>query len=295
MEKIGLALDIGASNLRACTFDKNFNFLKLIEEKSNFSSKKSFFNQIKRIIKSLNFNLKTIGISSFGPLNIRKKYIYNAPNIKIKGKIEIGKFLNKIGYECNILNDCDCAVLAEKLFNFKKCENIVYVTFSSGIGVGAIINNKLLIGKSGNATEFGHIPIKVKEKVYCGCGKVSHWEAFCGGKNMEKLFYKKFKFKFSTEQIFKNYNKNPFKKFVDEIMEINAMGIATIINVLEPEILVIGGAVALNNKRIFSKLERLCEDYLINKKPKFYFSKFGNYAPLKGACLLSFNNFNFYI
>jgi len=295
MEKIGLGIDIGASFTRACIGYKNGKIVKKIKIETEKKNKNLFLKNLKEIVEKLNFKGEKIGISSFGPLDIKKKEILKGPNVEIKEKIRIGKFFEKLGFEIVLLNDCDCAVIAEKILGIgKNYENLVYLTFSTGIGAGAIINGKLLIGKRGNATEFGHIAIKTNYNLKCGCGSFNHWEAFCGGNGMENYFLKKYGKKFTAKEIFKNYNKNPFKKFLDEIMEINAIGIANIINTLEPEIIIVGGSVFLNNKEIFDKCFKKVEKYLINEKCKICPTKFNEDTPLIGALLISLEKTNLF-
>jgi glucokinase len=83
------------------------------------------------------------------------------------------------------LNDCAAAVLGERHFGAGKgLENLAYVTLSTGLGGGAIVDGHLLIGKDGNAVEVGHITIDPGSSLICGCGSPGHWEAYSSGSNI---------------------------------------------------------------------------------------------------------------
>ena len=63
----------------------------------------------------------------------------------------------------------------------KGLKNLAYITLSSGVGGGVIVDNVLLIGKDGNAAEIGHMVIDFEGRLACNCGGRGHWEAYCSG------------------------------------------------------------------------------------------------------------------
>ncbi len=70
------------------------------------------------------------------------------------------------------------AVWGEYLFGIGKgADNLIYMTFSTGIGAGIIVDGHLLVGKDGNAHEIGHLVIDINSGIQCGCGGYGHWEA----------------------------------------------------------------------------------------------------------------------
>src|SRR4030067_557708 len=78
----------------------------------------------------------------------------------------------------SLINDCAGAALGETTFGAAKgVENFVYITISTGIGGGAIVNGTLLLGKDGNGHEVGHFVIDYDGRLTCGCGKKGHWGA----------------------------------------------------------------------------------------------------------------------
>ena len=91
-------------------------------------------------------NIKRIGIGSPGPLNIKEGLIYEAPNLKWKN-VPIGKILEeKTGIKVNLENDANAAALGRNFGAGKDVDNMIYITVSTGIGGGIIIDNKILMG-----------------------------------------------------------------------------------------------------------------------------------------------------
>jgi len=139
--------------------------------------------------------LKAIGIVSAGP--IRDGALWNPPNIVPAGIAASHRELSRSmplveplsrAFACpvDLLNDCSAAVLGEVTFGLgkgtadKSSLNLAYATISTGFGVGAWIDGRLVLGKDGNAGELGHIFVR-KDGLLCGCGNHGCAEAYCSG------------------------------------------------------------------------------------------------------------------
>ena len=192
----------------------------------------------------------------------------------------------------------------------KNTGNLVYITLSTGIGGGAYVDNHLLIGKDGNAVEIGHIVIDFEERLICGCGKRGHWEAYCSGTGIPKLvkmLYKEKRIdlvlssiwdeikgdldKITSKMIYDHAKKGDeiALEITDFIGRLNAIGIANIINVYDPEIITLGGSIALKNpKLVLDPINKYINRYIINRKPKIILTPLGEDVVLYGAFALSF-------
>ncbi len=130
-----------------------------------------------------------IGIATAGPLDIKTGEIFNNANlgfreIPLKKPIQ-EKFPN---IPLNFVNDCNGAVLGVHYFEADDDEkdNLVYITVSTGIGGGAIVNGRLLYGKDGNAAEVGHGLVEPKSVLQCNCGAYGCWEVYSSGTGVLK-------------------------------------------------------------------------------------------------------------
>lgn len=301
-----IAIDLGATNLRVALISKEGKILNKLEEKTTKegSSGKIITQQITKLIEFLikDKNLKNIsgiGISSIGPLDYKKGGPFNAPNVPFKF-IPLTKPLeNKFSLPVYLLNDCNAAVLGEKYFGEgKNFENLIYITISTGIGGGAIVNNKLLIGKSGNAAEVGHFVVDTKYCLPCTCGKgKGHWEGYCSGRNLPRFlnFWAKkekilvdFKVKESKNIFEAAKRKNKIAlTFLEEVAKINATAISNIIVAYDPELITLGGAVVLNNQDfIINGIKKYVDHYL--KVPKIKITSLKEDITLLGAAAAVF-------
>lgn len=127
--------------------------------------------------------IDTIGISSPGPMCSKRRMILQTPNMKGWDQFKVGDFIEKrLKRPTFMQNDANGAGLAEYLFGAQKGKDLVYLTMSTGIGAGIVINGEVLSGTNDLGGEVGHMTLDLNGP-QCGCGKYGCWEAFCGGKN----------------------------------------------------------------------------------------------------------------
>ncbi|MCS7126334.1 MAG: ROK family protein [Aigarchaeota archaeon] len=267
-----IGIDIGATKVRVAIGDLHHGIVKKIEEETRRESSEIFINQIIEMIQKLTSNdlsnITSIGIGSIGPIDYKKGVILNPPNVFFKNVPIVKELEEKFQKPVYLLNDCTVAVLGEKFFGLgREVKNVFYVTLSTGIGGGAIVDGNLLIGKDGNAVEIGHMVVDLKGRLLCGCGGAGHWEAYCSGRNiprfteylledrpeefycenLEKLIREE---KLTSEKLFELAKSGDMYAFrvVEEIGRINAIGFANINTLYDPELITVGGAIALKNQ-----------------------------------------------
>jgi len=309
MKKAAIAIDLGATNLRVALITKIGKTIKKVKSKTPHQGKtgRIITNQLLKLVESIiefskqiNVDVRGVGISSIGPLDYKNGEIVNSPNIPFKRVPVVQPLKRKFKLPVYLYNDCTSAVWGEKHFGAgKDYKNIVYITISSGIGGGAVVDNHLLFGRGGNAVEIGHFKIDTKYNFPCGCKKGrGHWEGYCSGNNLPRFFkfwLKRNKIKFSTKNI--KTSKDIFDlarkkervvlKFLEEIGRLNAAGLNNVIVAYDPEIITLGGSVVLCNKEfIFSYFKKYLENYL--KVPKIIVTPLKEDVVLFGAASLVF-------
>lgn len=212
------------------------------------------------MLKSNGFDssdLTAIGIGAPGPMDIPKGTI-SPCNMKKWVNVPVRDYLSeKMGVKAYFDNDANAGVLAEWFFGAGKgCRNLIYLTMSTGIGGGIIVNGHLVQGVSFTAGELGHIVLDPKGPV-CNCGLRGCYEAFCGGRavsqrmqreipdqpnhpimgyvngKIDKLGY--------PELIEAVKDKNEYALALwDEICMRNAQAIGIFANIFNPEMIVLG-------------------------------------------------------
>ena len=305
-----MVVDLGATRVRVAHGDESGLRGRLVEATDIKRGPQGITKQIIRMIRALGVEPSAIGIGSIGPLNLQKGSIINTPNIPFKN-IPLAKPLaDFFKVPVRMLNDCCAAVLGEQTYGAGRgLKNIVYVTFSTGLGGGAIVDDHLLLGKDGNAHEIGHLTIDPDSELVCGCGCRGHWEAYCSGANIpnyakvligrkileggsktgENLTVSTWK---TAEDVFSDARRGD--KFallvVDKIGEINSIGFADIVNVYDPDLITVGGSVALNNPdMILEPIKRGIGEHVINRIPEIKITTLGEDAVLYGSLALAVN------
>ena len=296
-----IAVDLGGTNVRVAAVSDEGKIIKKISEPTakKGQSGNVITKQIIRLVETLETNLEIekidgIGISSIGPLDYKKGIVDNAPNVPFKS-IPLVHPLESF-FNCKVIlnNDANAAVLAEKMFgDGSGLENIVYITISTGIGAGAIVNGALLMGKSGNAGEVGHLIVDTRYNFECSCQRGhGHWEGTASGRNLPRFYNfwleKEKGIKGSlistSEELFKSVSRGDENalEFLDEIARINARAISDIIVACDPELISLGGSVALNNETlILDGIKKYVDSYL--KTPEIRVTKLGGDIAILGA------------
>ena len=220
-------------------------------------------NTIERVIdnsKVTKDEIVKIGLGTPGPLDLKKGKIIENSNLSWSD-VPIVKILEKItGIPVILENDANAAGLGEKFFGAGRgANNIVYITISTGIGGGVIIDNKIFHGK-GNAAEIGHMTLIPDSKFQCGCGNYGCFEAVASGTAIAKRG--KEIVKENKTGLIYEYSEGNID-LVDapliaaaaregdqdaiEIFKLTGrllgVGIANVLNLFDPEIIVLGGGV----------------------------------------------------
>lgn len=130
---------------------------------------------------------KAIGISCGGPLNSKTGRIQSPPNLLGWDDVPITEYLEKAtGLPAFLCNDANACALAEwRMGAGVGCENMVFMTFGTGLGAGLILNGRLYEGTSDCAGELGHIRLSSFGPV--GYGKMGSFEGFCSGGGIAQL------------------------------------------------------------------------------------------------------------
>ncbi|MDX8337160.1 ROK family protein [Candidatus Cetobacterium colombiensis] len=188
-------------------------------------------------------------------------------------------------------NDVNCAALGEMWMGAaKNRKNFLCLTIGTGIGGGIVLDGKLLRGESSVAAEFGHIQI-VKNGEKCGCGSTGCYQSYASTTALLKLAERKLGKKLNGKEIFDEVHKNnlEYKKVLDEWADYFTDGLATLIYIFNPSLIVIGGGVSKQGsflKNIFQKsLEtKVMKNYLDILEMKM--AERGNDAGMLGASYL---------
>lgn len=227
-----------------------------------------------------------IGISSIGPLDIYQKHLLNPPDFCKIQDLQIGRLLeNQFHLPVYMDNDMNCSSLAELYFGAGSTHSdLVFLGFSSGVGAGIIMNEKIMHGFGGFAGEVGHISIN-PHGALCPCGQHGCIELYTRGENLLKNIGVK-----NFNELNSIINSQDPPQFVLNCLEeyTDAMHslVVAIANSYDPDIVILGD-IDMNFIRSFiPDLEDYMNRYMLNhgyKHIKIVPSKLEAAAPLYGA------------
>ncbi len=227
--------------------------------------------------------VKRIGVGAPGPV-IDQSIISSPPNLPGWRKVNLKAILQKVFKKPVVIeNDANAAALAEYRFGAGKgSKNMAYMTVSTGIGGGLILEGKLYRGSTGTAGEVGHMVIDPKGPK-CGCGNYGCLEALSSGPAIARAAGQKDAFK--AELAARRGNKRA-KKAVYEAAKNIGRGIANLNNLLNLDLVVIGGGISNMKELIFKPARYWAKEFSMyepGKHLKIVPAKLKNQVGVMGA------------
>ncbi len=250
--------------------------------------KKHVMGNIKKAIRILVRNrkvkIKAIGIGAPGPIIYEKGIVVGAPNLPGWKRVHLKEIFEKeFKVPVFVDNDANCAALAEARFGAgKSVKNFIYVTVSTGIGGGIIIDKKLYHGAIGCAGEFGHMKIDPAGP-RCGCGKKGCFEA------MAREVRKKSGMNALSMELAARHGDKKAIKTIHELARCLAIGISNLVNIFNPEMVIIGGGLSNMRELLLNPVKRDLKNYALPlpaKNVKIVIAKLGTKAGVLGAAAL---------
>lgn len=306
-----LGVEVKCSYINVGLLDFKKNLLRFIEKipyqlKNSQESLDQLCNIINTTIKSLPVPKKKIlgmGLNLTGRVNNATGYSYSffhfheEPLSKvIEGAVGIKTFVENDSRAMAYGEFCSDMVTEEK--------NVLFINVDQGIGLGILINGQLYYGKSGYAGEFGHIPI-FENDTLCQCGKKGCLETEASGAALVSKFRQKIREGLSSNVLHKVKDAQSIKQehiieaalqddtlaieLIAEVGEKLGRGVALLINLYNPELIILGGALATTGDYLALPMKSSIKKYslsILNNDTRLKISRLQEKAGVFGACLL---------
>lgn len=300
------AINIGLINFKGDMLELNMNTPYKFENTQEALER--LCDLIKNFIKETEVNkdkIMNICINISGRVNPESGYSFSMFNFSEQPLAEV--LAKKIGFPVCIDNDTRAMTYGEYMKgNVTGEKNIIFVNISWGLGIGIIIDGKIYTGKSGFSGEFGHVNVFDNE-IICHCGKKGCLETEASGSAFHRIFLERIKN--GETSILSNRLKEKNKPLtLDELIEaackedplcieiVEEIGqklgkqIAGLINIFNPEMVIIGGTLSLTGDYITQPIKTDVRKYslnLVNKDSVIVTSKLKDKAGIIGACMLA--------
>lgn len=262
-------------------------------------------NQFIKELKGAAKKISSICINLSGRINYRTGYSYSYFYFNEEPLTRIIE--SKLGIKTYVENDSRSMAYGEFCNGVVKNEkNVIFINADYGIALGVMINGELYYGKSGFAGEFGHIPF-FENEILCHCGKKGCLETETSGQALVRQFRQRVA-EGATSGITKkvaakditledildaaNHDDTLAIELIAAIGEKLGKGIAILINLYNPELIILGGALSGTGETIFLPLRSAINKYslsLVNNDTQYKLSKLGSRAGVIGASLLARN------
>lgn len=186
-----IGFDIGGTKCAVCSGEIRNGNIEISDRKviqTDLSlNPYEMIDKMFNLAESMTDNPTVIGISCGGPLDAKRGVILSPPNLPGWDEVEIVRYLKeKYNVDAYLENDANACTVAEWKYGAGKgCENMIFMTFGTGLGSGMILNGKLYRGTSCMAGEAGHIRLSRFGPV--GYGKQGSFEGFCSGNGIAQL------------------------------------------------------------------------------------------------------------
>ena len=255
-------------------------------------------------------DISSCGISCGGPLNSKKGVIMSPPNLPGWNNVKIIDILKlRFGLSSSLQNDANACALAEWKFGAGRgYNNIIFLTFGTGMGAGLILNGSLYSGTNDMAGEIGHV--RMSENGPVGYGKAGSFEGFCSGGGIVQIAKSKVLEKFQAGKSVAFCQSTNALETIDtksvalsaksgdelakEIFQISGeylgRGLSILIDLLNPEIIIIGSVFQRSEELLWPHAKKIIESESLSisrnvcsVKPSYLGDKVGDYAALAVA------------
>jgi glucokinase-like ROK family protein len=314
-----VGVDLGATTTRGVLSDFNGNF----HEELEFSTRlDAGFREIMKDVtdlilklaestkKSTRSKVHGVGIAVAGLIDIKKNIVHYSPDFNWHDVDIIKALKKKIDIPIIFDNVTRLMALGDLRYGKgQKSRNFICVNVGYGIGAGIISNGELLTGSEGFAGEFGHMTIDKDSDIQCNCKKYGCLEALASGKAIALTAQSRLArgqksllnqlcvgeiSKVTTKMVAdaaKRGDEMALNVFTRAI-EFIGIGVANLVNLFNPEMIIIGGGVSMAGDIFFDNIKRVVARHVMQSSPRevnIYPVTFGDNAALKGALALILN------
>lgn len=238
---------------------------------------------VKRLLAENNLtekDIKGIGIGCPGSIDAKNGEVAFSNNLKMNHAPIAAELKKYFDLPVSMLNDADAAAYGEYMINGNGVDSFIFITLGTGVGGGIIINKKVYSGFNGAGGELGHITL-VYNGIPCNCGNVGCWEAYASvtalirqtkeameahpESLMNKIAAEENKVSGRTAFNAAKAGDEAAKAVVAQYCEYVAAGLVSIINIFQPEKLVIGGGISKEGEYLLKPIREYCNAHEYNK------------------------------
>jgi len=293
MNQYAIGIDIGGTNIRVALVDKQLNVLKKESiETTAIKTLEDFIKVLHQLIRKVDANKLAAKIGMIVPIPWKNgmTHFKDAVNVPFLEGVAIEDIRRKFpDHSLFFENDVSVVALLEsQAFSEKSLENLIYITVSTGIGSGIVINGEIWQGAQGYAGEVGNMIVSNIE-----AKKAVTLEELCSGSALDKVSAKVYGEGKTAKELFEAFKRQ--EKTAVEIIEpridILSDALASIMHMLNPDVFIFGGSVILNNPWLLELLKEKTRPKLLKhlrESLKVELTHYGGDSGILGSAQLCF-------
>jgi glucokinase len=281
MGKNYIVADVGGTHIRAACFSEGSQEpreKKRISTKGSGSPHERLINLLMSVAPE-DEEIASVAVAAPGPTDPFEGIVLEAPNIPGWKNLPLKKLIQEC-FDCPVAigNDANLAALGEWRFGAGVGHaNLIYITVSTGIGGGVIIDNKLLLGNKGLAAELGHVTV-IPDGPLCSCGQRGHLEAVTSGPTIarwvEQELSQGIPSVLSDKRPITAREVSTAASQGDELAKAAlarsgsylGMAIANYLHIFNPTAVIIGGGVSQSGEAFFGPLRSVMSEHVMSQK-----------------------------
>ena len=282
-------MDLGGTKIESVLLDGSLNVVKRKRIPTPHDDYQQILNSISKLVMETSENIPdfSLGICTPGAISKQTGLIKNSNTQCIIGKDIRTDLENLIGKDISIENDANCFAMAEATFGAAKNHEMVFgIILGTGIGGGIVIDKKLHSGRTNIAGEWGHHLLHQNGNL-CYCGKTGCVETYISGPSLERQWVGLTGKSQRLPEILSNIDNDVGKKWKNEFLENFGFGLANVIDILDPDVIVLGGGLSnidfLYTEGRDSVYDKVFSDLVDTPILK---NELGDSAGVIGACML---------
>ena len=242
--KIGV--DLGGTKTESILLDENLIVLERKRIPTPQNDYQEIVNTISSLVLDISKNISdfSVGVCTPGTISKQTGLIKNSNTQCLIGRSFKEDLEKNLGKKISMENDANCFAMAESTMGVAKKFNLVFgVIMGTGVGGGIVIDGKLHRGRTNIGGEWGHHTLH-RNGHLCYCGKTGCTETYISGPSLEKRWTVLTGNSLSVPEILSNLDSEIGQKWKDEFLENFGYGLANVIDILDPDVIVLGGGLS---------------------------------------------------
>jgi fructokinase len=299
MMKTIWGIDLGGTKVEGVVLNEKYETIERLRLPTGKENGYDFIiGQIAKVVdllaEKVGYRPTTLGIGTPGTIDPTTQTLKNSNTTCMNGMPVKRDLERALGFEIKMANDANCFALAEAKMGIvpdvdKNAKVVFGIIMGTGVGGGLIINNEVIGGRHGIGGEWGHVHLDDSGGM-CYCGQLGCAETLLAGPHCER-YYKSVTGKHkSLKDIYADHlngSDAASTQTIERLLEMFGRGLAMVINMIDPDCIVIGGGVG-NIDLLYTEGVKRVEKYIFNPilETKILKPKLGDSAGVFGAAML---------